>query len=280
MGIFGAGIFADDDARDIRADYKYFLADAQSDEGATDAAAREFGAAFDHPEQNTSFWLALAWTQWTVGRLDPRVKDTALRVIDDGLDLKRWENSPLRAKREKALAAARVKLLSPQPAAKALPRPLPVQLPGWQFGEVIGVRLAQGRLALLHMIAYRKSSRYDVKAPVVSILNWLRAEQPALSDLGALTYIDWRKNQLGQLYNLASPRRNPISAGRFERLGLTKPVTRAEAKSPYIGLQRDETLDQLLESVLWPYWENPSLPPHHPPFDQPEAEIFKAYRKR
>jgi len=166
MGIFGAGIFADDDARDIRADYKYFLADAQSNEGATDDAAREYGAAFDHPEQNTSFWLALAWTQWTVGRLDPRVKDTALRVIDDRLDLKRWENSPLRAKREKALAAARVKLLSPQPAAKALPRPLPVQLPGWQFGEVIGVRLAQGRLALLHMIAYRKSSRYGVKAPV------------------------------------------------------------------------------------------------------------------
>ena len=40
MGVFGAGIFADDDALDVRGDYKYFLADTQSDELATEAMVR------------------------------------------------------------------------------------------------------------------------------------------------------------------------------------------------------------------------------------------------
>src|SRR5438874_6594982 len=102
MGIFGAGIFADDDALDVRDDYKYFLADAQSDELATDAMAREYGASFDDPGATTAFWLALAWTQWKIGRLDPRVRAVALRIVDEGLDLKNWEGAKLRPKRAAA----------------------------------------------------------------------------------------------------------------------------------------------------------------------------------
>src|SRR6185295_14610226 len=63
MGVFGAGIFGDDDALDVRSDYKVFLADSQSDALATDAIARQYGAAFDDPAATSSFWLALAWTQ-------------------------------------------------------------------------------------------------------------------------------------------------------------------------------------------------------------------------
>jgi len=89
MGVFGAGIFADDDALDVRDDYKYFLADAQSNELATDAMVRQYGASFDDPAATTGFWLGLAWTQWKSGRLDPRVKAVALHIIHDGLDLKK-----------------------------------------------------------------------------------------------------------------------------------------------------------------------------------------------
>src|SRR5207249_535866 len=110
------------------------------------------------PAQTTGFWLALAWIQWKMGRLDPRVKAVALRIIDEDLDLKKWDGSPLRRKRAAALLLARRKIASPVPPARAMPKPLPVQLPGWNFGEVIAVRLPIGRLALLHMIMYRKSS--------------------------------------------------------------------------------------------------------------------------
>src|SRR5207245_40348 len=87
MGVFGAGIFADDDALDVRSDYKYFLADAQSDERATEAIAGQYGASFEDPAQTTGFWLGLALTQWKFGRLDGRVKAVALRIIHERLDL-------------------------------------------------------------------------------------------------------------------------------------------------------------------------------------------------
>jgi hypothetical protein len=276
MGVFGSGIFADDDALDVRSDYKHFLAEAQSDEGATEAISRQYGASLDDLAATTAFWLALAWTQWKMGRLDPRVKAAALRIIDEDLDLKKWDGSPLRRKRAAALAQARQKIAAPQPAAKALPKPLAVQLPGWQFGEIIGVRVPSGKLALLHMIAYRSSSRYGVKAPGVSILNWVGAEVPTAEELAALTYINWRGIQCGiNLYCLASSKKSPLPTARFVHLGLSKPVTRGEAISAYGGLAKSETLDQLLADVLGPYWENPSLPAHHPGFDKPEAEMFK-----
>jgi len=276
MGVFGAGIFADDDALDVRTDYKHFLADAQSDERATDAIARQYGASFDDLPATTAFWLALAWTQWDIGRLDPRVKTAALRIIDENLDLNKWSASPLRRKRAAALAQARKKIDSPQPPAKPLPRQLPVQLGGWEFGEIIGVRVPSGHLTLLHMIAYRTSSRYAVKAPVVSILNWVGTEVPTAEETAALTYINWRGMQCGNhLYCLASPKKSPFPSARFVRLGLSKPVTPGEGISAYGSIAEGETLDQLLAEVLGPYWENPSLPPHHLGFDKPEAALFK-----
>ncbi len=57
MGVFGAGIFADDDALDVRDDYKYFLADAQSNELATEAIARQNGqASTTQPRQRAFGW--------------------------------------------------------------------------------------------------------------------------------------------------------------------------------------------------------------------------------
>jgi hypothetical protein len=91
-----------------------------------------------------------------MGRLDPRVKSCALRIIDENLDLKKWQGSPLYRKRERALQQAR-----------------------------------------------------------------------------------------------------------------------GEGSAAYGGLTKGESLYHLLTDVLEPYWDNPALPPHHPGFDKPEAQLFK-----
>ena len=52
-------------------------------------------------------------------------------------------------------------------------------------------------------------------------------------------------------------------------------MTRSEAISAHTGIGKGETLDQMIADVLGPYWENPSLPPLHPGFDKPEAQLFK-----
>src|SRR2546430_1325283 len=137
MGAWSAGLFADDDAADLRGDYRTYLADAQSDAGATDLAARDYDANLDRPGETTAFWLALASIQWRMGRLDPRVKSVCLTIIDNGIDLEKWADSPDRGKRAAVLAKLRALISSPLPPAKPMPKPLPVELPGWAFGEVV-----------------------------------------------------------------------------------------------------------------------------------------------
>jgi hypothetical protein len=70
-------------------------------------------------------------------------------------------------------------------------------------------------------------------------------------------------------------KKSPLPVSLFIHSGLKKPVTRGEGIAAYGGLTKGESLYQLLTGVLEPYWDNPSLPPHHPGFDKPEAQLFK-----
>src|ERR1700682_3382695 len=130
MGAWGPGLFADDDAADLRGDYPTYRAEAQSEAGATDLAASNYGASLERPGETTAFWLALASIQWRMGRLDPRVRSACLTIIDDGIDLGKWADSPDRGKRAAVLAKLREMISSPLPPAKPMPNPMPLELPG------------------------------------------------------------------------------------------------------------------------------------------------------
>src|SRR5579863_2061645 len=142
MGSWGTAIFADDDASDVKSDFRHFLADAQSLEGATEAIVEDYGASFADLASTTAFWLGLGLTQWRMGRLDSRVKEAVIAIIDGGLDLAKWESSPDRAKRAAVLAKARARILLPLPKPSPMPKPFVVQLGDWRIGEVIGYRTA------------------------------------------------------------------------------------------------------------------------------------------
>jgi len=285
MGTWGPALFDDDDAADLRSTYRGYLADAQSDAGATDLAITDYGANFDRPGETTAFWLALASIQWRMGRLDPRVKAVCLNIIDSGIDLEKWVRSPHRRKREAVLAKLRETILSPQPSpAKSMPKPLPVQLSGWAFGEVVGYRMGNGKYALLHVLGYRASSTSNVRAPVVSILNWLAESVPDQEDVDHLTYINHDGYLIGghHLVCLAMPRKRALSATQFDRPGWSKPVTRDEASSAVYGLSGHEGGDivKTLTRVLWPYWEDATRPVHVPkefPSDLDPAEQARTH---
>src|SRR5436853_737462 len=262
MGAWGAALYADDDAADLRADYRTYLADAQSDAGATDLAARDYDASLERPGKTTAFWLALASVQWGMGRLDPRVKAVCLTIIDNGIDLEKWAESPARGKRAAVLASLRKMISSPLPPTKPMPKPLPVQLPGWEFGEVVGYRMANGKYALLHVLNYRGWSTTAVRAPVVSILSWFSESVPDQASIDRLTYINHDGHLIGghHLVCLAMPRSKALAATQFDRPGWSKPVTRGEATSAVYGLSGHEggDIEKTLQRVLWPYWEDPT----------------------
>jgi len=267
MGIWGAGLFENDDAADLRADYRAYLADAQSDAGATDSIARDYGAGLDRLGDTTAFWLALASVQRRMGRLDPRVKAAALAIVDTGVDLTQWEHSPQRRKRRAVLTKLRAMLADPMPAAKPLPKPLPVQLAGWNFSEVVGYRTAQGKYVLLHVLGYRAWSSVSARAPIVTILNWFGETAPGGEDVARLSYIN-HDGRIGghHIVCLAMPAKKALRPEQFDRPGWTKPVTRGEATSAVYGLSGHEggTLDRALAKALWPYWEDPTRPIHVP----------------
>lgn len=267
MGTWGPTLFDDDDAADLRQNYRVWLADAQSDGGATDLAIRNHDADFNKLEDNTAFWLALAVVQWKLGRLDNRVRQAALRIIDDGLDIAKWADSPLRAKRAAALKKVRTQITAPCPPSKPLPRPLPVQLAGWEFGEVVAYRTLSGRCAVLHVLSYHSWSDLKVKAPVVTVLNWFRDELPDEAALKGLTYIN-HNGRIGghHLLCLAMPCSRALRDEQFQHLGYKKPVTRDEATSAIydIGGREGLTLDVALKKVLGPYWQDPTRPVHLP----------------
>jgi Domain of unknown function (DUF4259) len=120
MGAWGTAIFSDDTAADVRDAFCDLIADGLSPAKATRQIIAESADFLDIEDAAAVFWLALAATQWKLGRVVGRVRNRALRVIDSGADLRAWQDSPKINQRKSQLARLRAQLLSPPP----VPRPL------------------------------------------------------------------------------------------------------------------------------------------------------------
>ncbi|OUC97771.1 hypothetical protein CA984_09605 [Streptosporangium minutum] len=91
MSAWGVALFSDDTACDVRDAYRELIEDGVEDEEAVRRVLDGFGDALVDPDEGPVVWLALAWTQSKVGRLDATVRDRALGVIERGEGLERWQ---------------------------------------------------------------------------------------------------------------------------------------------------------------------------------------------
>lgn len=151
MGAWGPAIFSDDDAADVRDEYRRLLGDGVPDDEAAARAALERHLDPDDDEgTNHVVWLALAATQSQVGRLDPTVRDRALTILDEGLDHATWAEAPAADRRRRATAREklRARLTGPQPPRRPIRRE-------WRYvcdlspGDVLRVPRESGGHALL-----------------------------------------------------------------------------------------------------------------------------------
>jgi hypothetical protein len=136
---------------------------------ATDKLLILFKGSLTDPDDGPPFWLSLAATQFRYGRLEDRVRDQALRVIDDGSDIARFEgNAKLLRTRSKVLQRLRAQLLGPQREATKVRRETPSEC-DWEPGEVVGYQRGSGEWIPFHVqgIGERRGSRY----PVVCVLD-------------------------------------------------------------------------------------------------------------
>ena len=144
MGAWGAGIFSNDTAADIRGDFRELLEDGLSPEDATDKLISSAQGADDDPDDATAFWTGLAAAQVALGVLQPRVRDRAIGLIDSGGDIALFTDAKVAAKRKAVLDKLRSQLLGPQKSPVKVRRPRPIPSPVG-VGDVFLLRLENGR---------------------------------------------------------------------------------------------------------------------------------------
>ena len=185
MGVWGTGIFQDDNACDIRDNYRDYLGEGLSGPDAAARILKEFDGMLSDPRDAAVVWLALAAVEWKHGRLDPDTKAQALHLIDSGVDLERWSvNTKDYAKRKAVLEKLRVQISSPQPEVRKVARRKLCES-NWSEGDLFGYRLIDGRLILFRVIGHHidKGGKY----PVCELLDWIGDEIPVRDSLQTLT---------------------------------------------------------------------------------------------
>ncbi|HMF17622.1 MAG TPA: DUF4259 domain-containing protein [Gemmataceae bacterium] len=155
MGAWGTAIFSDDTAADTRDDFTDFVAEGLTPEEATKRLISESADILADEEEAVVFWLALAAVQWKLGRLIDKVRNRALKIIDSGIDLRRWQDNTKGEinQRKKHLEKLRGQLLSPQPKPKKL-KPFVKSSTNFKPGDVASFRLDKDttvRFCVLHL---------------------------------------------------------------------------------------------------------------------------------
>lgn len=230
VGAWGSGLFSDDTACDIRDTYRDLIADGKSGSEATDLLLQQWQQELADLDEGPVFWLALAATQWKLGRLEDRVKAGALRVIDTGAGLDRWREDPkLLQKRQAVLAKLRAELETPQRPPKKIAKPY-VEISDWEVGEMIAYRLPSGRLAILRVTS--QDTYFGGKSPECEVLGWDEQTEPTEEELARL------------------PLREGIKEQRPEEFPVTKQTLNQLKRDGRIA--QDVTLEALRREFLHP----------------------------
>ena len=170
MGAWGVAVFSDDLAADLRGDFRDLIGEGLTSTQAVDQLMAEYKSSLDDRDEMPVFWISLASIQWKLGRLEERTRQEALRVIDTGLDLERWDVPKERQKRSAVLAKLREELLSPPLEPKRVPQIIK-EANDWVVGEVVAFRLLSGKWTLLRVIGHHVDKGGRIAA--CELLDWV-----------------------------------------------------------------------------------------------------------
>ena len=178
MGVWGTAIFSDDNAADIRDDYRALLGDGVSGPEATDRLIKQWQPSWEHdPDMAAVFWLALAVTQWKSGRLEDRARQEAMQAIDSGTALRPWKGGSDERKRAAVLEKTRKLLNEPQPPARKISKVFRATC-AWEPGQLIGYQLLSGSYIVFQVVELHTDK--GGTGPVCEIYDWQGALLPSV----------------------------------------------------------------------------------------------------
>lgn len=150
MGAWGTLLYENDIGNDVRAYFEAQLRNGKSGSAITQELVEQYQNALADQEDAPAFWLALADTQWDLGRLEEDVKDKALLYLEYGEGTLNGLSRPSSSEKAETdrLSALKEKLLSPPPRPKRI-RPQSLYICPWKDGDVFAYQL-QGQAAAMH----------------------------------------------------------------------------------------------------------------------------------
>jgi hypothetical protein len=154
MGDWGPGLFAGDCALDIRGMLRDCIGDGMTAAKAEAAILKDFRPSLrSDPDDYAVIWLAIAMTEWSLGRLTPRAKRKALDVLEREIGLDIWAESGLKllAARRKSYGVIRRQLQKPQPPAKHVPKRHRSET-DWKPGHLVAYRCLSGKEIYLRVL--------------------------------------------------------------------------------------------------------------------------------
>lgn len=140
MGFWGSGLYENDTTCDVRDTYMNYLMEGISNDEAFKKTVNEYNDCIgDNNDEEPFFWLALAETQWSVGRLTPEVKAKALEWIDRGVRRQygimgrkcKWGEGW-----KKTLEELKTKLESPMRSEKKIRKPAKIDMNLWNVNDI------------------------------------------------------------------------------------------------------------------------------------------------
>jgi hypothetical protein len=246
MGTWGTGLYSDDLAADLRDELRDHIGNGFSVDQAVDALAAQYAESLADPYEAAVFWLVVADTAWRLGRPQARATAEALRVIETGADLRRWENAKDARKRTGVLQQLASNLRKPAPPAKQVARRF-VAENTWEPGEVVAYRLASGLWTLFRVIGHHVDR--GGRNAICEVLDWTGPVLPEASTLSTLAIrsasSSWQDH--APQFLLGEPRRKK-DRERLARLGVRfapvqKPGGYLVFVFPHIDRQLRETFN-------------------------------------
>lgn len=143
MAFWGAKLYQDDVAQDVRDYYKDQLKRGKTNEEVTKELINNNENIILDEDEAPVFWFSLADTQWNLGRLLPLVKEKALEYLKSGTNLTIWKkefNKNSYKIREKVLNDLEQKLNSPMPSEKNISQ-YKLYTCEWKIGDVFAYKL-------------------------------------------------------------------------------------------------------------------------------------------
>lgn len=243
MGAWGVAVFSDDLAADVRGDFRELIGNGLTSTEAVDQLIREYAESLEDGDERAVFWIALAATQWKLGRLEDRTKREALHVIESGADLVRWDQLRERTKRAAVLEKLREELLSPPPPEKRVAKTHKAAN-AWHVGEIIGFRLLSGKWILLRVLGYHVDK--GGRNAVCELLDWVGREIPSAEAISEFSIRrSSGKHDVSQFF-FQEPRKKQDQS-RVVRLGIrSTPAQKCGGYAVFVW----PYVDQLLEDIF------------------------------